>query len=63
MDETSTPHQVLSKIESLMEAACVIDYSEEFTPSDELVGSILSYSKAHSIRKSSYLNYIEMILN
>lgn len=36
---------------------------DEFEPSDSLVQSILNYSKSLTVKKSNFVDYIEVVVN
>ena len=67
MDNIITPKEymrILKDEKDLLDfSGSLHEIEVQYTPSKKTVTSILSYSKAHSCRKTQCGGYIEMILN
>jgi hypothetical protein len=63
MNKTSTPKKITEPVNEKMNEA--IDNKKEFPfePGNNVINTILNYSKALSIRKSTSLKHIEIVLN
>lgn len=63
MNKTSTPKKITEPVNEKMNET--IDNKKEFPfePGNNVINTILNYSKALSIRKSANLEHIEIVLN
>ncbi|MBA3705705.1 MAG: hypothetical protein H0W84_07325 [Bacteroidetes bacterium] len=63
MNKTSTSKKIIKPIKTKMNET--IDNKKEFPfePGNNVINSILNYSKALSIRKSKSMEHFELVLN